>query len=383
MIGVAILGCTGSIGKQTLDVVRQYKDEFRVCALVCGTDAVTLIKQAEEFRPEFVGIADETKREVLCEIGYKCEIFAGENAQEIAASLSSVDIVVASVVGLSGLKGVITAINAGKRVALANKETLVACGKYVTELAAKKHVEILPVDSEHSAIFQCLGGGRREDLKRLILTASGGPFRGAKSRDELKNITPEQAVRHPNWSMGKKISVDSATMMNKGLEIIEARWLFGTENIDYVIQPESIIHSMVEFNDGTVVAQIAPTDMTLPIQYALTYPKRVASKYGNYKFDRPITFIEPNEEVFPLPRLAKAAMREGGTAPAILNAANEAAVALFLNGKIGFTDITSIAEHILDIEKATSYEDYREIIELHEKVCCTVNRDYKRFLESR
>lgn len=382
MIGVAILGCTGSIGKQTLDVVRQYKDEFRVCALVCGTDAVTLIKQAEEFRPEFVGIADETKREALCEIGYKCEIFAGENAQEIAASLSSVDIVVASVVGLSGLKGVITAINAGKRVALANKETLVACGKYVTELAAKKHVEILPVDSEHSAIFQCLGGGRREDLKRLILTASGGPFRGAKSRDELKSVTPEQAVRHPNWSMGKKISVDSATMMNKGLEIIEARWLFGTENIDYVIQPESIIHSMVEFNDGTVVAQIAPTDMTLPIQYALTYPKRVASKYGNYKFDRPITFIEPNEKVFPMPGLAKAAMREGGTAPAILNAANEAAVALFLNGKIGFTDITSIAEHILDIEKATPYEDYREIIELHEKVSCTVNRDYKRISES-
>lgn len=379
MIGVAILGCTGSIGKQTLDVVRQYKDEFRVCALVCGTDAVTLIKQAEEFRPEFVGIADETKREALCEIGYKCEIFAGENAQEIAASLSSVDIVVASVVGLSGLKGVITAINAGKRVALANKETLVACGKYVTELAAKKHVEILPVDSEHSAIFQCLGGGRREDLKRLILTASGGPFRGAKSRDELKNVTPEQAVRHPNWSMGKKISVDSATMMNKGLEIIEARWLFGTENIDYVIQPESIIHSMVEFNDGTVVAQIAPTDMTLPIQYALTYPKRVASKYGNYKFDRPITFIEPNEKVFPMPGLAKAAMREGGTAPAILNAANEAAVALFLNGKIGFTDITSIAEHILNTVKATSYEDYREIIELHEKVCRAVNRDYKRF----
>lgn len=383
MIGVAILGCTGSIGKQTLDVVRQYKDEFRVCALVCGTDAVTLIKQAEEFRPEFVGIADETKREVLCEIGYKCEIFAGENAQEIAASLSSVDIVVASVVGLSGLKGVITAINAGKRVALANKETLVACGKYVTELAAKKHVEILPVDSEHSAIFQCLGGGRREDLKRLILTASGGPFRGAKSRDELKNVTPEQAVRHPNWSMGKKISVDSATMMNKGLEIIEARWLFGTENIDYVIQPESSIHSMVEFNDGTVVAQIAPTDMTLPIQYALTYPKRVASKYGNYKFDRPITFIEPNEEVFPLPRLAREAMREGGTAPAILNAANEAAVALFLDRKIGFTDITDIAEHILNTVKATSYEDYREIIELHEKVCCTVNRDYKRISEIR
>ncbi len=383
MIGVAILGCTGSIGKQTLDVVRQYKDEFRVCALVCGTDAVTLIKQAEEFRPEFVGIADETKREALCEIGYKCEICVGENAQEIAAALPSVDIVVASVVGLSGLKGVIAAINAGKRVALANKETLVACGKYVTELAAKKQVEILPVDSEHSAIFQCLDGGRREDLKRLILTASGGPFRGAKSRDELKNVTPEQAVRHPNWSMGKKISVDSATMMNKGLEIIEARWLFGTENIDYVIQPESIIHSMVEFNDGTVVAQIAPTDMTLPIQYALTYPKRVASKYGNYKFDRPITFIEPNEEVFPMPALAKAAMREGGTAPAILNAANEAAVELFLNGKIGFTDITSIVEHILDIEKATPYEDYREIIELHDKVCRAVNRDYKRISESR
>lgn len=383
MIGVAILGSTGSIGRQTLDVVRQYKDEFRVCALVCGTDAVTLIKQAEEFRPEFVGIADASKKDELSAIGYKCEICAGENAQEIAASLSSVDIVVASVVGLSGLKGVIAAINAGKRVALANKETLVACGKYVTELAEKKNVEILPVDSEHSAIFQCLGGGRREDLKRLILTASGGPFRGAKTREELKNVTPEQAIRHPNWSMGKKISVDSATMMNKGLEIIEARWLFGTENIDYIIQPESIIHSMVEFNDGTVVAQIAPADMTLPIQYALTYPERIASKYGNYRFGRPITFVEPNEEVFPMPMLAKKAMKEGGTAPAILNAANEAAVALFLDGKIGFTDIMSIAEHILNIEKATPYSDYREIIELHEKVYSAVTRDYKKITESR
>lgn len=383
MIGVAILGSTGSIGRQTLDVVRQYKDIFRVCALVCGTDAVTLIKQAEEFSPEFVGIADASKKDELAVIGYKCETCAGEKAQEVAASLPSVDIVVASVVGLNGLKGVIAAINAGKRVALANKETLVACGKYVTELAEKKNVEILPVDSEHSAIFQCLGGGRREDLNRLILTASGGPFRGAKSREELKNVTPEQAVRHPNWSMGKKISVDSATMMNKGLEILEARWLFGTENIDYVIQPESIIHSMVEFNDGTVVAQIAPADMTLPIQYALTYPERIASKYGNYRFDRPITFMEPNEEVFPMPGLAKKAMKEGGTAPAILNAANEAAVALFLDGKIGFTDIMSIAEHILNTEKATPYSDYREIIELHEKVYSAVTRDYKKITESR
>ena len=383
MIGVAILGSTGSIGRQTLDVVRQYKDEFRVCALVCGTDAVTLIKQAEEFRPEFVGIADASKKGELSAIGYKCEICAGENAQEIAASLPSADIVVASVVGLNGLKGVIAAINAGKRVALANKETLVACGKYVTELAEKKNVEILPVDSEHSAIFQCLGGGRREDLKRLILTASGGPFRGAKMREELKNVTPEQAIRHPNWSMGKKISVDSATMMNKGLEIIEAHWLFGTENIDYIIQPESIIHSMVEFNDGTVVAQIAPADMALPIQYALTYPNRVPSRYGNFRFDRPITFMEPNEEVFPMPMLAKKAMKEGGTAPAILNAANEAAVALFLDGKIGFTDITDITEHILNTEKATSYSDYCEIIELHEKVCLTVARDYMKITESR
>ena len=383
MIGVAILGSTGSIGRQTLDVVRQYKDEFRVCALVCGTDAVTLIKQAEEFRPEFVGIADASKKDDLSAIGYKCETYAGEKAQEIAASLPSVDIVVASVVGLNGLKGVIAAINAGKRVALANKETLVACGKYVTELAQKKNVEILPVDSEHSAIFQCLGGGRREDLKRLILTASGGPFRGAKTREELKNVTPEQAIRHPNWSMGKKISVDSATMMNKGLEIIEASWLFGTENIDYIIQPESIIHSMVEFNDGTVVAQIAPADMALPIQYALTYPDRVPSRYGNFRFDRPITFMEPNEEVFPMPMLAKKAMKEGGTAPAILNAANEAAVALFLDGKIGFTDITDITEHILNTEKATSYSDYREIIELHKKVCATVARDYMKITESR
>lgn len=383
MIGVAILGSTGSIGRQTLDVVRQYRDNFRVCALVCGTDAVSLIKQAREFRPEFVGISDCTKGNELAEIGYKCDVFAGEEAQEIAASLPSVDIVVASVVGLNGLKGVIAAINADKRVALANKETLVACGKYVTELAAKKRVEILPVDSEHSAIFQCLGGGKKEDLKRLVLTASGGPFRSAKTREELSAVTPEQAVRHPNWSMGKKISVDSATMMNKGLEIIEARWLFGTENIDYIIQPESIIHSMVEFNDGTVVAQIAPTDMTLPIQFALTYPNRVASRYGNYPFDKPITFIEPNEELFPMPKLAKVAMREGGTAPAILNAANEAAVALFLSGKICFTDIMSIVAHILDTEKATSYDDYREIIELHKRVYGEVIRDYTKLSEIR
>lgn len=380
MTGVAILGCTGSIGRQTLDVIRQFKDKFRVTALVCGSDAETLLKQAEEFKPDFVGIADKTQAEKLKSLSYKCDVFLGPDAQQIAASLPDTDLVVAAVVGLNGLTGVVAALNAGKKVALANKETLVACGSYVTRLAKEKGVELFPVDSEHSAVYQCLKCGRAQDLKRIILTASGGPFFGAQSLDELKDVTPEQAVKHPNWSMGKKISVDSATMMNKGLEIIEARWLFGTTDIDYVIQRGSIIHSMVEFKDGSVIAQIAPPDMKLPISYALGFPERLPSQSGNFDFSKPITFEKPNETVFPLPKYARQAMMAGGTAPAALNAANEAAVKLFLDGKIAFTDILRLVEHILNSEKTSSYSDYREIISLHSRVCDRIIRDYAHIL---
>lgn len=368
MIGVCVLGSTGSIGVQTLNVIRRNPDKFRVAALVCGGNAELLAKQANEFRPDFVGISDKTKLgELRGALNYKCEVCADPRVQQIAASLPQVDTVVAAVVGLKGLSGVLAAINAGKKVALANKETLVACGEFVMRTAKEKNVPVLPVDSEHSAVFQCLGCGKRADLRRVILTASGGPFRG-KTRDELKDITPEQAVKHPNWSMGRKISVDSATMMNKGLEIIEARWLFDTEKIDYIIQPESIIHSMVEFKDGSVMAQIAKPTMELPISYALMYPDREEVGLPPFDFTRDIRFFAPDEVNFPMPAYAKRALSEGGTAPAILNAANEAAVELFLNRKIGFTDIFGIVGRSLDTEKATSYSSEEEIIEVHERI---------------
>lgn len=378
MINVAVLGCSGSIGRQTLNVIRRNSDKFRVCALCCGSNADILLSQAEEFKPDFVGISDETKASELKKLSYKCQTYAGADAQEIAASLKIADIVVAAVVGLNGLKGVIAAINAGKRIALANKETLVACGEYVMGAARKKGVEILPVDSEHSAVFQCLKCGKRSELKRIILTASGGPFRNAKTLDELKSITPEQAIKHPNWSMGKKISVDSATMMNKGLEIIEARWLFDSENIDYIIQPDSIIHSMVEFVDGSVIAQIARPDMEIAISYALGYPDRLNGKTEAFDFSKDIRFLKPNEELFVMPRLAKEAMKAGGTAPAILNAANEAAVKLFLDGKIAFTDIMRIVEHTLNSEKTSRYTDYREILQLHDEIYNRIINGYAR-----
>ena len=368
MIGIAILGSTGSVGVQTLNVVRRNPDKFRVVALVCGGNAELLAEQANEFRPDFVGISDKTKLgELSGALDYKCEVCADPSAQQIAASLPGVDTVVAAVVGLRGLSGVLAAIRAHKKVALANKETLVACGEYVMRLAKEKEVPILPVDSEHSAVFQCLEAGKHSEVRRIILTASGGSFRG-KTLEELKSVTPEQAVKHPNWSMGKKISVDSATMMNKGLEIIEARWLFDTDKIDYVIQPESIIHSMVEFRDGSIIAQIAKPTMELPIAYALTYPDREESEIPPFDFTKDIRFFAPDEKNFPLPTLAKRALKEGGTAPAILNAANEAAVELFLNKKIGFTDIFDIVGNALETEKATSYSSEEEIIEIHERI---------------
>lgn len=375
MINVCILGSTGSIGKQTLSVVRRYPNIFRVSALVCGADADILLSQANEFKPDFIGISDESKIDKLTP-SYKCEIHAGNDAQAVAAALPQVDVVVCAVVGLAGLSGVISAINAGKKIALANKETLVACGEYVTNLAKEKGVDIIPVDSEHCAVFQCLKVGESRDVERIILTASGGPFYNVNSVDELKNITPEQAVKHPNWNMGKKISVDSATMMNKGLEIIEARWLFGTKNIDYIIQPDSIIHSMVEFSDGAIIAQMARPTMEMPIQYALTYPRHLPMEEAKFKFDKDIRFLQPKEDLFPLPSLCKQALNEGGTMPCIINSANEAAVELFLSRKIAFTDITAIVKHTLETEKAQPYSSHLEIMQLHEEIASKIKKAY-------
>ncbi len=380
MVNLCILGSTGSIGKQTLSVVRRYPNFFRVSALVCGSDADILLQQAKEFKPDFVGIADKSKADRLKELDFSCKTYAGEDAQEIAASLTQVDTVVAAVVGLNGLKGVVSAINNKKRVALANKETLVGAGEYIMSLAKEKGVEILPVDSEHCAVFQCLKSGEKREVRRIILTASGGPFRGQKI-DALRSVTPEQAIKHPNWSMGKKISVDSATLMNKGLEIIEARWLFDCENIDYIIQPDSIIHSMVEFVDGAVMAQIARPTMEMPIQYALTYPERWDLGEPQFDFTKDIKFLAPDEENFPMPAFAKRALKIGGTMPAMINSANEAAVDLFLNKKIGFTDIMKIVEHILNNEKANKYADYKEIISLHNEIFARVQKDYGRITE--
>lgn len=380
MINVCILGSTGSIGVQTLNVVRRYPDKFRVVALVCGSNADILLTQAKEFKPSFVGISDKKQAYKLSELT-DTNVYVGEDAQEIAASLKEVDVVVASVVGLAGLRGVVSAIKAKKKIALANKETLVACGQYVTALAKSNGVEILPVDSEHCAVFQCLKCAGNNDVSRIILTASGGPFFG-KSIDELHDVTPSQAIAHPNWAMGKKISVDSATMMNKGLEIIEARWLFDCENIDYIIQPASIIHSMVEYADGSVMAQIARPTMEIPIQYALTYPNHEYCGGGKFPFDKDIRFLAPDEKNFPMPVYAKSALKMGGNMPAKINSANEAGVELFLSEKIRFTDIMRLVEHTLNNETAEKYNDYLDVIETHKYIYDKIMRDYPRILEN-
>lgn len=380
MINVAILGSTGSIGQQTLSVIRRYPDRFRVRALVCGTNSELLLSQAEEFRPDFVGIANENQAKVLRGLSYGAQIEVGRDAQTIAASLPFVDVVVAAIVGLDGLRGVIAAIESGKNVALANKETLVACGQCVMSMARKRGVSILPIDSEHCAVWQCLQSGEKKEVSRIILTASGGPFRG-KDKEFLRGVTPEMAIKHPNWNMGRKISVDSATMMNKGLELIEARWLFDCENVDYIIQPDSIIHSMVEYCDGAIIAQIASPTMEMPIQYALSYPERLPMDGAKFDFSKSIRFEKPNEDVFPLPKLARESLKIGGTAPAILNAANEAAVKLFLDKKIAFTDIMTIVANILDRESPTSYDDWRDVESVHMRVCELVARDYKKLTE--
>lgn len=347
--GIAICGSTGSIGTQALDVIAQHSDKFRVEVLTAHSNADLLIKQALLFKPNAVVIGDESKYELVRDTLWSHDIkaYAGEAALEQVVQMEGIDVVLTAMVGFSGLKPTLKAIEAGKQIALANKETLVVAGDIVTKAARDKGVNIYPVDSEHSAIFQCLAGEFQNPIEKIYLTASGGPFRG-RTRDQLIGVTKEQALKHPNWEMGAKITIDSASLMNKGLEVIEAKWLFNLkpEQVDVIVHPQSIIHSIVQFEDGSMKAQMGLPDMKLPIQYAIGYPNRLSSNYPRFNFmDYPsLTFEKPDTDTFRNLALAIEAMKQGGNMPCIMNAANEVAVAAFLKDEIEFLEIQKTIE---------------------------------------
>lgn len=368
MKNISVLGSTGSIGTQTLDVARKNSD-IKVVALSAGTNVELLEKQVREFHPSFVSMADEkTLSELkvrlsdMSGIEYGC----GMDGLIHAATISGAEIVVTAVVGMMGIVPTIEAINAGRDIALANKETLVTAGHIIMKLAADKGVRILPVDSEHSAIFQCLNGERENKIHKILLTASGGPFRG-RTIEQMKNIQVEDALKHPNWTMGRKITIDSSTMVNKGLEVMEARWLFGVElnQVQVVVQPQSVIHSMVEFEDGAVMAQLGTPDMRLPIQYALYYPERrfLDTQHLDFWKLRQITFEEPDMKNFRGLALAYEAGRRGGNVPTMFNAANELAVAMFLDRKIKYLDIIDIIEQTMTNIEYIDNPDVKQILD--------------------
>lgn len=362
---LAILGSTGSIGTQALDVAARHSDRFAVTALVAHSSSEKLFEQVRQFHPKIAALSVEPK-EIPADIKNSCQWMFGENVLLDVVHACDADDVLVSVVGVVGLAAVMETLACGKRVLLANKEPLVAGGELVTEAAKKAGHPLLPVDSEHSAIFQCLNGEHKDQLKKILLTASGGPFRG-KKKEELKNVQVEDALKHPNWSMGRKITIDSATLVNKGLEMMEARWLFGVEpkDIQIVVQPKSIIHSMVEFVDGAVIAQLGTPDMKLPIQYALYYPNRRHLPGDRLDFWtlNQITFEKPDMENFPGLKLAFDAAAAGGTMPTVYNAANERAVAKFLDRKIGFLDIPEIIRSCMEEHKVTENPTVEQILE--------------------
>ena len=363
---LAILGSTGSIGTQTLDVVRTYPDRYKVYALCAHRSIDLLVAQAREFHPEVVCIADESLYEqlkaALADLPIK--VWAGEDAIAEVVTMPSIDIVVAAMVGYAGLRPTIEAIKAGKTIALANKETLVVAGEIICELATEHHAPILPVDSEHSAIFQSLVGEDRSEIEKILLTASGGPFR-TFTIEQMKTVTAADALKHPNWEMGAKITIDSASMMNKGFEVIEAKWLFGVpvEKIQVLVHPQSIVHSAVQFTDGAIKAQLGAPDMRLPIQYALSFPERLRSDFPRADLFaiRDLTFEEPDLNRFPNLGLAYEATRRGGNIPCVLNAANEVANLAFREGQCGFLQMSEIIASTMAkaffIPKPT-YEDY-------------------------
>lgn len=365
---IAILGSTGSIGTQALEVIAAHPEQFEVEVLTARNNCNLLIQQALKFRPNAVVICNEDHyqqvHEALDSAGIK--VYCGENALASVMEMDTIDLVLTALVGYAGLRPTMRAIEHGKNIALANKETLVVAGELITTLAKEKGVSIYPVDSEHSAIFQCLAGEFHNPIEKIILTASGGPFRG-RTAEELGNVTREQALKHPNWDMGAKVTIDSASLMNKGLEVIEAKWLFGLkpEQVEVVVHPQSIIHSLVQFEDGSIKAQLGLPDMKLPIQYALGYPYRLPADFPRFNFvDYPsLTFEQPDTKTFRNLALAYEALEQGGNMPCVLNAANEIAVDAFLNDRLGFLEMSGVVERCLekiDYIKIPSYEDYVE-----------------------
>lgn len=364
---IAILGSTGSIGTQALDVIRENPDHFEVEVLTAYNNIELLSKQAKEFKPNTVVIANESKYDELAQIlgDLPIKIYAGNDAISQIVEMDTIDVVLTAMVGYSGLLPTINAIKSGKIIALANKETLVVAGELIQKLALENKVSILPVDSEHSAIFQCLVGEGQNAIEKVILTASGGPFRG-KNLEFLKTATKEKALKHPNWDMGAKITIDSATMMNKGLEAIEARWLFGIDpkQIEVVVHPQSIVHSAVQFQDGSIKAQMGLPDMKLPIQYAFSFPNRMKTNFPRFSFwDYPeLTFEKPDLNSFRNLALAFEAMDKCGNMPCILNAANEIAVEAFLKDKIGFCEMTDLIEQSLQKITYIKYPNLDDLI---------------------
>ncbi len=365
---ISLLGATGSIGCSTLEVVRQFPERYRVVGLAAGRNIELLSRQIIEFSPECISVCDEKHAEQLRKMlprKWQDRILYGLTGNEQVAAWADADITISSIVGAAGLLPTLAAIRAGKDIGLANKETLVMAGKIVMAAVRQHNVRLIPVDSEHSAIFQALEAGRREDVKKIILTASGGPFRG-RCGDDLQRVTREEALKHPNWQMGKKISIDSATLMNKGLEVIEARWLFDMEPdaIEVVVHPQSIVHSLVEFLDGSILAQLGIPDMRIPIAYALSYPERLPLALGTLQLAEcsRLDFLEPDHLSFPALHLAFAALRQGGILPAVLNAANEVAVEAFLDGRLGFTAITETVAKTIETVHDGSEDSLEDIL---------------------
>ena len=363
---IAILGSTGSIGTQTLDVVAAYPERYEVYALCAHRSIDKLIEQARTFHPEVVCIADETLYPALCEAlsGLEIKVWAGEDAIAQMVTMPSIDVVVAAMVGYAGLRPTIEAIKAGKTIALANKETLVVAGEIICALAQQYHAPILPVDSEHSAIFQSIVGEDHSEIEKILLTASGGPFR-TYTLEQMRQVTAADALRHPNWEMGAKITIDSSTMMNKGFEVIEAKWLFGVpvDKIEVLVHPQSIVHSAVQFTDGAIKAQLGAPDMRLPIQYALSFPERLASDFPRVDWTQMtnLTFEQPDLQRFPNLQLAYEAMRRAGTVPCVLNAANEVVNLAFRQNKCGFLQMSDIIAETMDKTSfilSPTYEEY-------------------------
>lgn len=365
---LSILGSTGSIGRNALRIVEQFPDRFEIVALAAKENVTLLAQQIDRFAPEVAVVFDENLAQKLkgkLPAGKSPEIMYGEDGYKTAASLASVDMVVTAMVGAAGLLPTLSAIDAGKAIALANKETLVMAGEIVTKKAKEKGLKILPIDSEHSAIFQCLSGNRHKDLEKILLTASGGPFLN-RPRKEFAGITRDDALNHPTWKMGKKISIDSASLMNKGLEIIEAKWLFGVSHdmIEVVIHPQSVIHSMVAFRDGSVIAQLGIPDMKAAIAYALSYPERLplGQPLPDFVSIGALTFEQPDFEKFPCLALAFQAVEIGGTLPAVMNAANEVAVQAFLNQQVSFTQLPEVIRDIMDKHQVVTHPELSEIL---------------------